>query len=89
MSLNFTNLSRSFEAKQNRIRFWGYDSAIEITFFIQTDALLKICPEVNSTEIGFLEVFDHALKQIHQIAREVYVRNRDRSYVYVLAAGDF
>jgi len=89
MALNFPNPSRSFEAKHNRVRFWGYDSAIEITFFIPTDALLKICPEADSAEMGLLEAFDCTLERIHKIAREVYQRSREHSYAYCLAAKDF
>jgi hypothetical protein len=89
MALNFPNLSRSFEARQNRVQFWGYDSAIEITFFLDVDALMKISPDAGAAETGLMDAFDCALDQIHQIARKVYERSRNQSCVYVLAAADF
>jgi hypothetical protein len=89
MTLEFPNQSRSFEGTKNRVRFWGYDSAIEITFFMEEEALMKICPEVSSAEIALLDAFDHTVERIHQIARKIYERSHDHSYVYVLAANDF
>ena len=89
MVLNFPNLSRSLESNKNRIRFWGYDSAIEITFFMELDALMKISPAVEMAESGLLDAFDCALDRIHQVAEKVYQRTRERSYVYILAANDF
>jgi len=43
MRLSFPNPSRSFDASRNRICFWGYDSTIEISFFIEADALKWLC----------------------------------------------
>jgi len=34
MRLNFPNNSRSFDANRSRVCFWGYDSTIEISFFV-------------------------------------------------------
>ena len=31
MTLDFPNESRSYDAKRNLVRFWGYDSALEIS----------------------------------------------------------
>jgi hypothetical protein len=89
MALNFPNSSRSLETRKNRIRFWGYDSAIEITFFMELDALMKISPAAELAETGLLDAFDGALAQIHQVAEKVYRRARERSHVYVLAANEF
>ena len=89
MALNFPNLSRSLESSKNRIRFWGYDSAIEITFFLELDALMKISRPVELAETGLLDAFDCALERIRQVAGKVYQLSRERSCVYVLAAKDF
>lgn len=89
MALNFPNSSRSLETRKNRIRFWGYDSAIEITFFMELEALMKISPAAELAETGLLDAFDSALAQIHQVAEKVYQRARERSHVYVLAANEF
>jgi hypothetical protein len=89
MKLNFPNPSRSFDATKNRVRFWGYDSAIEISFFVEGDALRKLCPEMSNVEAGFLEAFDAARKRIHEVADKVYERGSNGSYAYSLAAEDF
>jgi hypothetical protein len=89
MTLSFPNPSRSFDATKNRVRFWGYDSAIEVSFFVEADALKKLCPGMNNAEAGFLKAFDVARKRIHDVAEEVYARGRKGSYAYVLAAENF
>lgn len=89
MTLNFPNPSRSFDATKNRVRFWGYDSAIEISFFVDVDALQKLCPEMSNVEAGFLKAFDAARKRIHEVADKVYVRGSNGSYAYSLAVEDF
>jgi hypothetical protein len=89
MTLEFPNPSRSFDATRNRVRFWGYDSAIEIAFFVEADALQKLCPEMSHVEAGFLKAFDAARKRIHEVANKAYVRGSNGSYVYSLAAEDF
>jgi len=89
MKLNFPNPSRSFDATSNRVRFWGYDSAFEISFFVEADALRKLCPEMSNVETGLLKAFDAARKRIHEVADKVYVPGRKGSFAYILAAKDF
>ena len=89
MVLSFPNQSRSFDSARNRVRFWGYDTAIEISFFIDADALQKLSPEPISAESGFLEIFDAARDSIEEVADKVYVRNRRDAYAYTLVAADF
>jgi hypothetical protein len=89
MKLNFPNPSCSFDATKNRVGFWGYDSTIEVSFFVEVDALKKLCPEMGNAEAEFLEAFDAARKRIHAVAEEVYARGRKGSYAYILAAADF
>jgi len=91
MKLSFPNISRSFDANRNRVCFWGYDSAIEVSFFVEADALKRLCPEMGSTETGFLKAFDAALGQIHEVADKVYTNGGKGkgTYAYILAAKDF
>lgn len=89
MTLSFPNLSRSFDATRNRVRFWGYDRAIEISFFVGADALQKFSAEMIGAEARLLEVFDAAREQIHEVADKVYARDRKSSYAYILAADEF
>jgi len=39
MTLTFPNPSRSFDATRDAVHFWGYDSAIECSFFVTRSAL--------------------------------------------------
>ena len=89
MRLSFPNPSRSFDASRSSVRFWGYDSAIEISFFVEADALKTLCPEMSSVETGFLTAFDTARKRIHEVADKVYLRGGKGCYSYILAAEDF
>jgi len=87
MTLNFPNGSRSYDERRNYIRFWGYDSAMEVPFFLEVNALFKLDPQTRELEAGYLEVFDTALDQIHEVARKVYAQARRGAYL--LAAADF
>ena len=89
MVLSFPNRSRSFDATRSGVRFWGYDSAIEISFFVEAEALEKLRPELSGTEAGVLEAFDAVRERIHEVADKVYVRSHKGSYAHVLAADDF
>lgn len=88
MSLSFPNPSRSFDVTKGRVCFWGYDSAIEVSFFVEADALKRLCPAMESTETGFLNAFDAARNRIHEVANEVYVGGGKGSYVYTLSEDD-
>jgi len=92
MTLNFPNDSRSFDAIRTRVRFWGYSGAMEISFFLEADALRKlagISPETAGGEAAFLNVFDAARDQIYQVAARVHARRSDGSHSYSLDAADF
>ena len=89
MKLNFPNPSCNFDAKNNRVGFWGYDTVIEISFFVGADALKMLCPEMANAEAGFLKAFDAGRQRIHAVAEKVYVRGRTGSYAYILTAEDF
>ncbi len=87
MTLNFPNGNRSYDARRKLIRFWGYDSALEISFFMEVSALYKLNPQTRNVEAGYLEAFDAARDRIHETARKVY--SRARKDAYLLAAADF
>jgi hypothetical protein len=42
--IDFPNHSRSYDSTRRAVRFWGHDSAIEASFFIDEDALTRIQP---------------------------------------------
>ncbi|MCG6866832.1 MAG: DUF1488 domain-containing protein [Thiogranum sp.] len=89
MRLNFPNPSRSFDASRSRVCFWGYDSAIEVSFFVESGALQRLCPEMSGAETGLLEAFDAARSRIHEVADKVYVRGGKGVCAYSLVAEDF
>jgi hypothetical protein len=87
MTLNFPNLSRSYDERRNLVRFWGYDRALEVPFFVEVSALCKLLPQTQNLEAGYLDAFDAAREQILEAARKVYAQtSRD---AYLLAATDF
>jgi Protein of unknown function (DUF1488) len=87
MPLNFPNQSRSFDATRCAVRFWGYDSAMEASFFVTDDALRRISPSMKFDKDGILNAFDLNRKLIYAIAAKVYGRGRKGSYE--LVASDF
>jgi Protein of unknown function (DUF1488) len=58
MTLNFPNQSRSFDSTRRAVRFWGYDTAMEASFFITEDALKQVQPDMRFDEAGLLNAFD-------------------------------
>lgn len=80
MSLNFPNLSRSFDPSRGAVRFWGYQSAMEYSFFVTTGALRKVQPDMRRDEAGYLDAFDANRDRICAIAAVVYARGRKGSY---------
>jgi hypothetical protein len=87
MTLDFPNVSRSYDETRDLIRFWGYDSAMEVSFFVEVDALTKLDPRTRTLEAGYLETFDAVRDRIHQVARKAY--SRARRSAYLLVAADF
>jgi hypothetical protein len=78
--IDFPNHSRSYDVTRHAVRFWGYDSAIEASFFIDEDALTQIQPGVRPDESGFLNAFDANRDKICAAAARVYVRGSRGSY---------
>lgn len=89
MTVIFPNPSRSYDATENRVQFWGYDSVKEIAFFIEVATLRKLCPEMSDVDTGVLKAFDSVVKNIHEVAGKVYMRASKSSGIYRLAANDF
>jgi Protein of unknown function (DUF1488) len=85
--VEFPNQSRSYDPTRRAVRFWGYDSAIEVSFFINEDALTRIEPGVRLSEEGFLNAFDLNRDLIYAAAAKAYVRGSRGSYE--LVAADF
>jgi hypothetical protein len=87
MSITFPNPSRSFDATRDAVRFWGYDSAIECSFFVTRCALERLVPRLLPEEPAILAAFDRNRELICRAATRVYSRGRRGSYE--LDASDF
>ena len=83
--IEFPNHSRSYDRTRHAVRFWGHDSAIEASFFINEDALRRIEPDARSTESGLLNAFDSNRDLICAAAAKVYVRGSRGSYDLIAA----
>jgi hypothetical protein len=85
MALSFPNQSRSYDPRQNRVRFWAHDASLEIPFFVEADALCHIAPKATRDETGMLNAFDLNRDRICAAADRVYVRHRRGSYTLAVS----
>ncbi|WP_456620652.1 MULTISPECIES: DUF1488 domain-containing protein [unclassified Bradyrhizobium] len=85
--IDFPNHSRSYDRTRRAVHFWGHDSAIEASFFINEGALEHIQPGAHSSESSFLNAFDSNRDLICAAAARKYVRGSRGSYD--LVAADF
>jgi hypothetical protein len=83
--IDFPNHSRLYDSTRRAVRFWGHDSAIEASFFINEDALRRIQPDARLDESGFLSAFDSNRDLICAAAAKVYVRGSRGSYDLIAA----
>lgn len=87
MTLSFPNPSRSYDAVAHRVRFWGYDRAMEVSFFVEENALSKLQPRMGGVEEDILRAFDGARERILSVAAAVYAKGRRNPFI--LAEADF
>ena len=80
MSLTFPNQSRSYDATRQAVRFWGYDRAMEWSFFVTEGALKQMSPAMARDEADMLRVFDSNRALIYTAAEKLYSRERKGSY---------
>lgn len=87
----FHNSSRSYDETAHVVRFWGYDQTLEVSFFIEEDALTKMSSNETVNTRGILKTFDLNLGRIREMASILYARRRAGSNVYsfVLTENDF
>jgi Protein of unknown function (DUF1488) len=78
--IDFPNHSRSYDGTRHAVRFWGYDSAIEASFYVDEAALARMQPGIQPDESGFLTAFDANRDKICAAAARVYVRGSRGSY---------
>src|ERR1700754_3231767 len=80
MAISFPNDSRSYDATRRAVRFWGYDSAMEASFYVAEDALKRIQPDMRFDAEGVLRAFDLNRDVIRTAAAKVYQRGHKGSY---------
>jgi hypothetical protein len=80
MTLQFPNHSRSYDRTRQAVRFWGYDTSIEYSFFVTVGALERVEPHLRRDEEGFLGAFDAHRDLICQTAAAVHSRERKSRY---------
>lgn len=80
MALSFPNLSRSYDSTRRAVRFWGYDSSMETSFFVMADALRQIQPGLKPDEPDLLRAFDSNRDRICAAAQKAYRRGTKGSY---------
>jgi hypothetical protein len=83
--VTFPNPSRSYDATRRSVHFWGYDRSMESSFFVTSDALKHIQPNLQPDEVGLLRAFDSNRELICEIAAKVYARGRKGAYSLVVA----
>jgi hypothetical protein len=72
--IEFPNHSRSYDQTRRAVRFWGHDSALEASFFIDEGALRRIPTRYPPRRVRFLNAFDCNRDVICAAAAKVYVR---------------
>lgn len=87
MALRFPNASRSYDITRRAVRFWGHDSAMEVSFFVSERALNYIGADTRFDEASLLAAFDANRDLICATAAQVYARGRKGSYD--LSTADF
>ncbi|WP_223974413.1 DUF1488 domain-containing protein [Bradyrhizobium sp. RD5-C2] len=83
--IEFPNHSRSYDQTRRAVRFWGYESAIEASFFVTEGALKRLQSDAYLDEPGLLHAFDANRDRICAAAARVYVRGSRGSYDLVAA----
>ena len=78
--IEFPNRSRSYNLTRRAVRFWGHDGAMEVSFYVNEDALTRIQPDTRLDETGFLNAFDANRDKICAAAAKIYVRGSRGSY---------
>ena len=82
--LSFPNQSRFYDATRRAVRFWGHDSAMEASFFVNEDALKRVQSDMRLDEAGLLRAFDLNRVRIYVVAAKVYGRGHKGSYDLLL-----
>lgn len=89
MALSFPNQCRSFDHSRKCVCFWGHDNVIEVSFFVNLEALQTLNPSTGDSADACLDTFDKDIELIHQVAYDIYTSTRKTTYAHTLMATDF
>jgi hypothetical protein len=73
------------DATRCAVHFWGYDSAMERSFFITQDALKRIQLDMQFEEATILSAFDTNRTLIYAIATKIHSRGTKGLYDIIAA----
>jgi Protein of unknown function (DUF1488) len=88
MALHFPNASRNYSPTRHCVCFWGHDSAFEVSFHLDEEALYKIGAYANRDEASLLRVFDVNRARIEETASVAYSHSRRPQSCIRLSASD-
>jgi hypothetical protein len=80
MTLQFPNLSRSFDTTRGCVRFSGYDHTREVPFFIEEGAIRAVDGGNLANSDALLAAFDRHRDRIYKVADKAYGKRREGSY---------
>lgn len=84
VALSFPNLARSYDTKNQCVRFVGYDGMFQVFFSIAVTAISNTRLE---SEEDYLKAFDGSRAAIQTVATRKY--ESSRANVYSLTTRDF
>ena len=70
------------------MHFWGYDTSLEVSFFVTDDALRKLGISRDLAEKDCLQMFDAHCDKIPVAAAKAYKRGSKGSYELALRISD-
>ena len=85
MALQFPNRNCSYDARRNRMRFWGHDGALEISFFVEAAVFCESYASASLSEAAILDAFDQHRERICKVAKRIYKRYDKAAYVLTVA----
>ena len=84
MTLQFPNISRSFDTTRGCVRFAGYDHTREVAFFIEADAIRRVDGGMLPGAESLLSAFDRNRDRICQAAGKAYGKRNEGSYTLTI-----
>jgi hypothetical protein len=81
MAIEFSNLSRRYDATRHCVRFSGYDGAMEKSFFVEEEAIWRLDAIARQDGAALLETFDRHRERICKVASRLWKTSRRLLYI--------